>query len=359
MKSKKLKNKKNLIKDKIIYEDINFIHSKCSKLAYSLSNKSLLLTGANGILGQYLLHTLYKFNEALSQPCKIYAYINKNISKDSDIYYLKKNKNFFFIKKDLTNKFLIKKNIDYIIHAASPADPKKYLNNQITTLRINTETTRKFLEYCVDKKTKFLFVSSGEIYGSPSIKSFPTKEDFISKRDHLSSRSCYTESKIFGETLCKVYKEIKNVNSIIARPIYVVGPGFKNDDSRAWTHFIREAVKGKDLIIHSSGKNLRGVCYIADAIIQMFYILIYGKKGEVFNVGNSEFISIKKLAQIICKIKDNKIKYTILDKKNLSKAPMRNAPDMTKTFKKFNIKNYYDSSNALKRTLIWAENKNN
>ena len=65
MKSKKLKNKKIFIKDKIIYEDTSFIHSKCSNLAYRLSNKSLLLTGANGIIGQYLLHTLYKFNETL------------------------------------------------------------------------------------------------------------------------------------------------------------------------------------------------------------------------------------------------------------------------------------------------------
>ena len=355
MKLKRSKNKELFIEDRIISEDVKFVASKCCKLITKLSNKSILITGANGILGRYLLHSIFEFNSSLKKPCKVYAYITKEISKDNDIYYLKKNKNFFFIKQDLTKNFQIRKNLDYILHAASPADPKTYLNNQIRTLTLNTDTTKKFLEYCVGKKTKFLFFSSGEIYGSPPRKYYPTREDYISKRDHLSIRSCYAESKIFGETLCNVYKETKNVNSLIIRPIYVIGPGFKKTDSRAWTFFIRQAVLGKNIVIKSDGKAVRGACYVADAMIQIFNILINGKKGDLFNVGNSKGVSIKRIAKVVCKVNHKKIKYKILNEENSTKAPMRNVPDMKKTLGKFNIKNYYDIESTIKRTLLWAE----
>ena len=131
MKLKRSKNKELFIEDRIISEDVKFVASKCCKLITKLSNKSILITGANGILGRYLLHSIFEFNSSLKKPCKVYAYITKEISKDNDIYYLKKNKNFFFIKKNLTKNFQIRKNLDKILHAASPADPKTYLNNQI------------------------------------------------------------------------------------------------------------------------------------------------------------------------------------------------------------------------------------
>ena len=346
--------------ENIIFEDIVHIIYRTKKTLQLLEDKRILIIGAAGLVPSYFLDTVYLLNKKyFSRKCKLTAYIHKDIDVNNRLFYLKKDKNFDFKTVDVSKEFEIEPGFDYIIHAASKASPKAYMKDPIGTIETNVKGTETILRYMLKNRVKsFVYFSSGEIYGNPPSEMIPTKENYIGSTNHLSERSCYVESKKFSETLCINYFRKYNLPVKLVRPVHIYGPGIRLNDGRVWADFIKNAYEGENITILSNGKASRGFCYISDAIVQLWSVLLLGKSGEVYNIGNdTEEITIKELAEIIAEIFNKNIE-VIIEAKNLlylKGSPQKSCPDMAKTLTEFGLKNEITIKEGLKKTIKWAK----
>ena len=244
------------------------------------SNKTILITGANGFLPAYMVDTLMYLNDTVLYPfkCNIVALVrNEEHSKIRFSQYLS-NENFVLLVQDVSEKICFDKKIDYIIHAASPASPKYYNENPVGVILPNILGTKNTLELAIQNNIEgYLYFSSSEVYGELSDGAIIT-EDTYGSLDPTSIRACYGQSKRMGENLCVSYGHQFNIPVKIVRPFHTYGPGMKLDDGRA----------------------RRSFCYLADATIAFFIVLLKGKVGQAYNVANPhQTVSIRELADVL------------------------------------------------------------
>jgi len=327
-----------------------------------LKGTTILLTGSTGMIGSYFLEFLCYLNQTrFCEPVHIICPVRSPIlHTNKRLGYLSKNVNIQWVEADLAKPFDMSclPDSNYIIHAASPASPRQYLSSPISTVDVNVSATRSFLENSVKNKSLrvFLYVSSGEIYGSPGKKDVPTPETYIGLTNHLAERSCYVESKRFSETLSLIFYRQHRIPVKIVRPVHLYGPGIRLDDGRVWADFLNRALNRKDIVILSDGLARRGFCYIRDATIQMFAVLLKGNIGEVYNVGNENHVSIRELAAVVKEQSradiDIVIKNQVPD--YLKGSPQISCPSTEKVFSLIHI-NKTTLHEGIGKTIEWAK----
>lgn len=264
--------------DKIRQEDIDNIIRAGGDMWEKFSGCRVLVTGAAGLIGSYLVATLLRI-----PSCKVVALVrdkNKIDHKDLEV-----------IEQDVCEPILIDGNVDYIIHAASQASPKYIANDPVGTMLPNIIGTNNLLSLARRSKSKgFLLVSGGEVYGTGQLNT-PTKESGYGALDPMAVRSCYAESKRAGEALCACYKAQYGINTIVARLAHTYGPGVKRDDGRVFADFVYNIIDGKNIQLNSDGSAIRSFCYISDAILGLFTVLLKGESGRAYNVCNENACS--------------------------------------------------------------------
>mgnify|MGYP001399374666 CR=1 FL=1 len=339
--------------NKIIEDDINSILN--STIPWKkFEGKSILITGATGMIPSYVTLTLLTLNESLSKKCKIIVLV-KNIKKAKKLFknYLNEP-SFKIVHQNVVNKLNIDSKINYIIHGASPADPTKYTDKPIDTLLPNIIGTKNLLEISNHKKFYgFLFLSSGAVYGN--LKQKIILENNFGSLDPLDPRSCYAESKRMGENMCISWFHEKKVPIKIARIFHTYGPTMNLDDGRIFASLVSDVVKNKKLLINSNGKTERPFCYIVDTVTAMFIILLKGKNGEAYNISNpSQTVTINKLTKLIVKIFPEK-KLEITRRKNRKKQiknlTVTQYPDISK-LKKLGWKPTFSIKHGFSRTIL-------
>lgn len=286
-----------------------------------LTNKSIMITGASGLIGSYLVDVLMHANEVRNNHTEVYAVVR---NKEKGIERFKKyimHPLFHLIEHDVSkpNNFDFK--VDYIIHAASNANPLSFERDPIGTIKTNVEGTLYLLEY--SKKcsaSKFLFISSSEVYGEPISPGTIYKEDSMGIINQLNPRACYTESKRMAENICVNYLRQYGVNTCIARIGFAYGPTFTDQDDRVIPQFLRSALEGKDIILKSTGSLVRSYIYLFDVASGLFRILFGGSPGEAYNIANKNSnVSILNIANKIAKFADVTIVFD-LPKENTDKG---------------------------------------
>ncbi len=307
-----------------------------------LKNKTILITGGNGFLASYVIKSLLTANNYYNLNTKIICIARNSRSSMSRIKTLIKNSNLKIIYHNLQNplpKKFPKSNI--IIHSASQASPKYFKNSPISTLAPNSVGTYYLLEYAVKcKAEKFLFFSSGEVYGNPLNHSQQIKENDYGYLDPTNLRSCYAESKRMGEAMCIAYSKQFKIHTNIVRPFHTYGPGISLDDGRVFADFVSDVVSKKNIVVRGSGSEKRSFCYISDATTGFLVVLLKGVNREAYNIANPYCeISIKNLAKLLCKIFPHfnlKVRYASLNNQNnYSKSPVsRIIPSIHKIKKK-------------------------
>jgi nucleoside-diphosphate-sugar epimerase len=266
-----------------------------------LNGKTILVTGANGLLPSYLTKSiLYR---AIQYP-------NENISVIGLVRNIEKAKNVFsdfidypffkLIDVSILSPLHIDGKIDFIIHAASQASPKFYGIDPVGTATPNTIGTYNLLNLAVAKKAeKFLFFSTSEVYGVFDEKSEIAESD-LGKVDPTNLRSCYAESKRMGENFCILFSHQYGLNVSIVRPFHTYGPGLAFDDGRVFADFVANIVKRVNIVMSSDGSAVRSFCYIKDATIGFLTVLLKGEDKQAYNIANPEGeISIKELANTL------------------------------------------------------------
>lgn len=328
----------------IIKEDLQEI------LKYDLpwnefENKVILISGANGMLPSYMVKTLL-----LLKNVQVIGLV-RNLDKAKEKF--KNYNNLRLINIDINKKIKIDGPVDFIIHAASQASPKYYKLDPVGTLSTNILGTFNLLELAREKKVKsFLFFSTGEVYGETNI--FPTNEKSYGLIDPTDVRSCYAESKRMGENMCVSWFYQYQVPIKIVRPFHTFGPGLSLDDGRVFADFVNNIIQKKDIELKSDGSARRSFCYIVDATIGFFLILLKGQDGEAYNVGNdiNEF-SIYELAQIATNLFPE-LNLSVIRKEKadlyLQSPISRNCPDISK-IKKLGWIPKYSITDSFYRTI--------
>lgn len=267
-----------------------------------LCGTSIMITGATGLIGSYIIDILMNYNKKRDANICIYAMSRsiENLKKRFDNI---KTKSLIYIEHNVNEKPQFEVSADYIIHAASNAYPSAFHNDPVGTILSNILGTQYMLEYGKSHHTKkLLFVSSGEVYGQGDITLDSFEESYSGYIDSMQPRSCYPNSKRTAETLCSSYTKQFGLDTVIVRPCHTYGPNATIFDNRANVQFINSALNGKDIVLNSDGRQLRSYCYIADTASAILSVLINGKSSEAYNIANIEATStIADFARIVAK----------------------------------------------------------
>ncbi|WP_297904340.1 NAD-dependent epimerase/dehydratase family protein [uncultured Parabacteroides sp.] len=279
-----------------------------NKIIDKLRSKSILITGASGLICSSFIDLLMYYNKQ-GIHISIYA-MSRNeeyAHKRFETYW--GNPLFTFIEHDVIEPFSLDLSLDYIIHGASNASPKRYTTDPVGTMKSNLWGVSNLLELAKEKKARLLYISSGEVYGEGGGVDFV--EGYSGYVDCLNPRACYPSSKRASETLCVSYKEQYGVDVVIARPGHIYGMDTDRDD-RAFAQFLRNAKKNANVVMKSEGCQVRSYCYVEDCASALLYILLRGINGKAYNIANSDSVlSIKELAELIAQAAGVKVMYDI------------------------------------------------
>jgi nucleoside-diphosphate-sugar epimerase len=265
-----------------------------------LKNKSILITGATGLIGTFLIDLLMYRNTKYNDNITIYA-LGRNKEKAVKRFKEYFDSEFFvFIQKDIREPFELNTSIDYIIHGASNTHPLAYASEPINTILLSVLGTKSVLDFAVTHNVKrTLFLSSVEIYGENRGDVETFTEDYCGYIDCNTVRAGYPEGKRTAEALCQAYIKEKDIDIVISRCCRVYGPTMGDDDSKVIAQFIKNAVKGENIVLKSKGEQQYSYCYVADVCSALLILLLNGKKGEAYNIADSINTQLLQIANIL------------------------------------------------------------
>jgi nucleoside-diphosphate-sugar epimerase len=280
-----------------------------------LNNKSILITGASGLIGSAIIDTLIYKNMIENSGIRIYATgryeenIYQRFGKFTDADF------FSYIKYDANSNIDFDLNIEYIIHSAGNAHPMVYSLQPVETMISNFYGINNLLSYAKEHSvSRVLYISSSEVYGQKT-NNEPYKEEDYGFVDILNPRACYPSSKRAAETLCASYKREYDLNVLVVRPGHIYGPTMTASDTRVFAQFARNVLNGNDIVLKSAGQQFRSYCYVFDCVSAILTVLLNGEAGEAYNISNkNSIITIRQLAECFAKHSEKRVVFENPDK---------------------------------------------
>lgn len=282
---------------------------------------NVIVTGGAGLVGSHLCDSL------IADGHSVVAIDNFITGRRINIDHLSGNPSFRLIEADIIDDPLeIPVGIDQIYHLASPASPIGYMNNPIETHLVNSVGTKRMLDLAREHQARLLFTSTSEIYGNPEVH--PQPESYFGNVNPVGPRSCYDESKRFGESITMEYVRQYDLDARIVRLFNVYGPRNDPNDGRVVPAFISFALEDKPLPVYGDGQQTRSLCYIDDLVAGLRLTMdIDGLSGEIINLGNPDERTIHELGTIIADICGSTAGFSHLPMRE--DDPERRCPDIS------------------------------
>ena len=322
---------------------------------HNLEGKSILITGATGMLGTYLIDVLMYLYEKQNISCKVIAMSRCKKNFEERFFPYLENKNLQFLQHDVNTPFEnINIKADFIFHFASNTHPISYATEPINTILTNVLGLNNLLDFAVKSDTRrFIYASSVEIYGENRGDVEKFCEDYCGYIDCNTIRAGYPEGKRAGEALCQAYIAQKGLDIIIPRLSRIYGATMLDSDSKVASQFIRNAVNDEDIVLKSEGMQFFSYSYISDSINAILYCLFYGVCGEAYNIsGDNSDIHLKDLARIIADIAKTSVKYeTPNNTEKLGYSKTFTGLFNSEKIKTLGWKSHYSLERGLERTI--------
>ena len=283
-----------------------------SYIPHSETPRSVLITGASGLIGSLLVDAFLWNNNNNGGNDTVYALSRTENRLIERFSYAKNDSHLVILAKDITKPLDDDRSFDYIVHAASNADPGTYALYPVETVQTNIIGTTNVLEYAVRHPgTRVLFTSTMEVYGTMPEGTSST-EDMYGLIDFNSIRSGYPESKRVSEILCRSYVEEYEADALVTRLGYIYGPTMTASDNKVVAQFIRKAINKENIVLKSKGEQRRSYCYASDTVSGIVCALFNGEKGQAYNVSNRDsVITIAEMAQVAARIAGTSVEFDL------------------------------------------------
>jgi dTDP-glucose 4,6-dehydratase len=300
-----------------------------------------LVTGGAGFLGSHICEYLWKKGHV------VICMDNLSTGSIANIEHIH-HERFKFIKQDVTEYIYIDGPVDYVLHFASPASPKDYLQMPIQTLKVGALGTHKALGLAKEKKAAFLLASTSEVYGDPL--EHPQREDYWGHVNPVGPRGVYDEAKRFAEALTMAYHRFHGVNTKIVRIFNTYGPRMRPNDGRAIPTFIPQSLRQEPITVFGDGSQTRSFCYVDDLVDGICRLLL-SDYHEPVNIGNPHEMTIKEMAETVIKVTESssQIIYEPLPVDD----PQIRQPDITRAKEWLGWQPRVNLEEGLTRTIAW------
>ena len=343
-------------------------------LLHKIAGKTLLLTGAGGFLGRWIVRTIAAFNASSPARCKVIAIDSQAAAGDAIVGELRENCDFIY--SDLSIPLGISERIDFAIHAAGIASPYWYKRNPMETIGAAVDGSRYVIKLLRDPQNegaRYLFCSSSEVYQTPDEDHVPTREDYVGAIPTMSDRSAYDVSKALGETIAYVNHERYGINTGVVRIFNSFGPGIAEYDHRILPR-IASAIKGhrpiRVFVPRDGSQPSRTYCPVANTVQGILRALILGSPGEVYNIGAaSPEITVQDLVQKCWSMLDREspdqdkadfqqgyeVRFETVDPPTVyNKEPQRRCPHIGKAVRDLGYDPIVGLDEGLRMFLAWA-----
>ena len=328
-----------------------------------LRDKNIMITGATGLIGSFLVDMLMYRNINYNNNINIYIISRsketalKRFSEYSDLLL------FNLIEQDIQEPIKLNNSIDYIFHCASDNHPVAFSTEPINIILTSVIGTKSVLDFAITHQTKrVIYLSSSEVYGinRGDVESF--REEYCGYLDCNTVRSCYPEAKRVTESLCQAYIKENRIDIIVARCCHIYGPTFKKNDSKVIFQFLRNAVNGENLVLKSKGDQQYSYCFVGDVCLALLNLLFNAKNGKAYNISDSNCkFSLLEIATVLSEYAGVKVTFetpSLVESQGYSKAT-KALLDSSK-LESLGWKPKYSMKDGLFRTLeILKEAKNN
>jgi dTDP-glucose 4,6-dehydratase len=278
----------------------------------------VVITGAAGFIGSHLSETL------LDRGFSVVGVDNLLTGDLANIAHLR-DRNFQFIRHDVTNYIDIDGPVDYVLHWASPASPIDYLELPIPTLKVGALGTHKALGLAKAKGATFMIASTSEVYGDPL--EHPQKETYWGNVNPIGPRGVYDEAKRFAEAMTTAYHRFHGLDTKIVRIFNTYGPRMRIRDGRAVPAFMSQALLNQDVTVFGDGSQTRSFCYISDLVDGLIRLML-SKENDPINIGNPQEMTIEQIARQIIAMTGSTSK--IIYKPLPTDDPKVRQPDITR-----------------------------
>ncbi len=258
-----------------------------------MSGRRVVVTGGAGFLGSHLCDSL------LAGGDEVVAIDNLSTGKLANVEHLFGHDGFTFVRHDVSTYVWVPGTVDAVLHFASPASPRDYLELPIPTLKVGSLGTHNTLGLAKDKGARYLLASTSEVYGDPQVH--PQPETYWGHVNPVGPRGVYDEAKRFAEAMTMAYHRAHGIDVRIARIFNTYGPRLRPGDGRVVSNFLVQALRGEPLTVYGEGKQSRSFCYVEDEVRGLLALLDADYVGPV-NVGNPEEHTVAELAGIILEV---------------------------------------------------------
>lgn len=307
-----------------------------------MPKQTVLITGGAGFIGSHLCQKLLAGNYKVICLDNFFSGSRDNLNTFS------KDKNFSLEVCNVSDYIDIPGKLDYVLHCASLASPRDYLDFPIQTLKVGSLGTHNALGLAKKKKAVFMLFSTSEVYGDPL--EHPQKESYWGNVNPVGVRGCYDESKRFAEALTMAYHRVHKLDTKIVRIFNTYGPRMRHNDGRVVPNFIDQALKTKALMIYGTGEQTRSFCYIDD-LVEGILRLMLSNQNLPINLGNPDEYTILQLVKLVLRLTASKSK--IVFKKLPQDDPQQRQPDITKAKKFLAWEPKVLLEDGLERTISW------
>lgn len=279
----------------------------------------IVVSGAAGFIASHMCDRL------LAEGHTVVGLDNFLTGASRNLAHLAAEARFSFREQDVTHEFTVEGPVDCVLHMASPASPKDYLEHPIETLDVGSIGTRRTLDLALEKGARYLLTSTSECYGDPAVH--PQVETYWGNVNPVGPRSCYDESKRFAEALTMAYHRAHGLRTNIARIFNTYGPRMKLDDGRVVPAFLDRALRGLPMTIFGDGSQTRSFCYVSDLVDGLFRLMGSDERYPV-NLGNPCEMTIREFAERIRRLTGSRSE---LSSEPLPEDdPRQRQPDITK-----------------------------
>lgn len=334
-------------------DDLDAMFESLSGDWQKLAGKSIFMTGGTGFIGRWMLEALANAKQRVGLDVTVRILTRDPAAFARKAPHLAAIDGFEFIEGDVVRLGHDGRHYDYVIHAATDASAELNENNPLRMFDTIVSGTRSTLDFALAAKAKrFLFLSSGAVYGAQPFEVTHVGEDYGGAPDLSTHRSAYGEGKRAAEMLCAIYRQQFGLDVVNARIFALLGPLLSLDIHFAAGNFIRDVMAGRKIQVQGTGSAIRSYLYAADLTVWLWAMLLRAPENATYNVGSEAGISIAQLAERVAELLGGD-GVDILGKADKGWNPGRYVPSTTKIQDELGLREIFSLDHGILHTALW------